>query len=328
MPPSPRGVVPSSAHPGLRVALLRCAAKWRPFACGLPPAGPASLSLRRSRRPGLGKGSGGRRRRPSRPAPSASGYRAALAARTHGARLAPRLACRGPFCGPARQARRVLGLAFRPAPSAGGAGFRPRLLRARRLPAARTRLSRGLPAAPLPPPALACPALGWRLGRASPVGAPPRGLYAAQRAAFFRPRPRGFFLGLGLDYRVCSCYTLKLQGGALSLSIEKCLGLWPGRFSFFSPPPPPPPSGGGAQEGTTRSAPLRSKNGTPGFPRARKLHKTGILFNLRRLKKRGGSPPQFVRADRLSAAAGKIPPSAKNHAFFRPWGIAPEGATK
>lgn len=105
------------------------------------------------------------------------------------------------------------------------------------------------------------------------------------RAAFFRPPAPALFLGLGLDYRVGSCYTLKLQGGALLLSIEKCLGLWPGRFSFFSPPPPPPPSGGGAQEGTTRSAPLRSENGTPGFPRARNLHKTGILFNLRRLKK-------------------------------------------
>lgn len=96
------------------------------------------------------------------------------------------------------------------------------------------------------------------------------------RAAFFRPPAPALF---GVDfYETPVLYSL-LQGGALLLSIEKCLGLWPGRFSFFSPPPPPPPSGGGAQEGTTRSAPLRSKNGTPGFLRARKLHKTGILFN-------------------------------------------------
>lgn len=73
-------------------------------------------------------------------------------------------------------------------------------------------------------------------------------------------------------------------------------------FFYASPPPPPPPPllrrGRGARGNDALRA-FRSKNGTPGNLRARNLHKTGILFNLRRLKNRGGSPPQFVRASRL-----------------------------
>ena len=282
--PSPPAIVVSSACPacghhffGVRPSGGPLPAAFRPP--GLPrcrsgaPGGPASAkasAVAAAGRPGL-------RRLPPAIAPPCPPA-------PTGRSLAPRRACCGPCCGPARQA------AFRPAlPLACPAGCRVRVSRPRSGgPAVRLRPASGCGGSPRQRRSRRLPSLVPR-SVGGLVALRPwvlrAGALRRPRAAFFRPPAPALF---GVDfYETPVLYSL-LQGGALLLSIEKCLGLWPGRFSFFSPPPPPPPSGGGAQEGTTRSAPLRSKNGTPGFLRARKLHKTGILFNLGWLKKRGG----------------------------------------